>query len=72
MSKSVSACHDSAVDRYERRAYTVEAIAEEIGKSPSWVRQQIRYNYLPAKLAGKTPLILADDFEFYLRTLPDA
>lgn len=55
-----------------RRAYTVAAIAEEIGKSTSYVEQLIRDSKLPAKKEGRTSLVLAADFEDYLASLPDA
>lgn len=55
-----------------RHAYTVEAIAEETGKSPEYIRALIRNNYLPAKRLGKTPLVLAADFEAFLESLPEA
>lgn len=54
-----------------RRAYTVEAIAEEIGKSEDWVRGELRANRLAFKRAGKSPIILGDDYQTWLETLPD-
>jgi len=55
-----------------RLAWTVDAIADELGKSPSYVRQLIRDNKLPAKRDGKTPIVLHDAFAAYLESLPDA
>lgn len=54
-----------------RRAYTVEAIAEEIGKSPEWVRGELRANRLPYKRIGKSPIILADDYQVWLEAQQD-
>lgn len=59
-------------DRYVKRAYTVEALAGEIGKSPSYVLQLIRENRIAAHKAGKTPIILAADYEAYLESLPES
>lgn len=58
--------------RYVRRVYTLAAIAEEIGKSVTYVEDLVRQNKLPAKRVGRTPVILAEDFEAYLEALPDA
>ncbi|MFC9559911.1 hypothetical protein [Agromyces sp. NPDC056965] len=55
-----------------RHAYTVEAIAEETGKSKEYIRGLIRDNKLPAKRLGKTPLVLAADYEVFLELLPEA
>ena len=55
-----------------RLTYTVEAIAEEVGKSPDYVRALIRDNKLAAKRLGKTPLVLTDEFQEFLKSLPDA
>lgn len=54
-----------------RLAYTVEAIAEEIGKSTAWVREELRHNRLPYKRIGKSPIILADDYQVWLASQPD-
>ena len=55
-----------------RRAYTVPALAEELGKSVSFVEGLIRNNHLPARKIGRTSLVLADDYEAFLASLPDA
>ena len=52
-------------------AWTVDAVADELGKSPSYVRQLIRDNKLAAKRDGKTPLVLTDSLRAYLDGLPD-
>lgn len=57
---------------YGRRVYTVAALAEEIGKSPAYVEDLVRNNYIAAKKVGRTTIILAEAFDDYLETLPDA
>ena len=55
-----------------RLAYTLDALAEETGKSPDYWRDLIRDNKLAAKRLGKTPLVLTSEYEAYLESLPDA
>jgi hypothetical protein len=55
-----------------RRAYTVPALADELGKSESYIEGLIRNNDIAAKKIGRTTLVLADDYEVFLSSLPDA
>lgn len=55
-----------------RRAYTIQAIADELGKSTSYVDQLIRDKYLVARKVGRTTIVLAADFEAFLEQLPYA
>ena len=55
-----------------RRAYTVPALADELGKSESYVEGLIRENRIAARKIGRTTLVLADDYEAFLASLPDA
>lgn len=63
---------DHMTNGYGRRVYTVAALAEEIGKSTAYVEDLIRNNRIAAKKVGRTPVILAEAFDVYLETLPDA
>lgn len=54
-----------------RLAYTLEALAEETGKSADYFRDLIRTNKLAAKRLGKTPLVLTSEWESFLEALPD-
>lgn len=58
--------------RYGRRVYTVPALAEEIGKSVAYVEDLVRDHKIAAKKVGRTTIILAEAFDDYLETLPDA
>jgi hypothetical protein len=55
-----------------KRAYTVAAIAEEIGKSVAYVEDLVRENKIAAKKVGRTTVILGEAFEEFLMNLPDA
>ena len=55
-----------------RRAYTYEAIAEETGKTAEYIKTLVHDGKLAAKRLGKTPLVLADEYESFLEALPDA
>jgi len=55
-----------------RRAYTVPALADELGKSESYVEGLIRENRIAARKIGRTTLVLADDYEAFLAALPEA
>lgn len=55
-----------------KRAYTVAAIAEEIGKSVAYVEDLVRDNKIAAKKVGRTTLILGSAFDDFLANLPDA
>ena len=55
-----------------RRAYTVPALAEELGKSTSYIDELIRDNKIAARKIGRTTLVLADDYETFLTSLPEA
>ena len=54
-----------------RKAYTIEAIAAETGKSPHYIRGLIRENRIPARALGQTALVLAADYEDFLERLPE-
>lgn len=54
-----------------RLVYTLEALAEECGKSTDYIRDLIRDNKLAAKRLGKTPLVLTSEWESFLESLPD-
>ena len=54
-----------------RRAYTIDAIAVETGKSAHYIRGLIRNDELPARALGQTALVLAADFEAFLERLPE-
>lgn len=56
----------------ERRAYTYDAIALEVGKSPEYIAALVAGGKLAAKRFGKTPVVLADEYQSYLESLPDA
>lgn len=53
-------------------AYTLPQIAEQLGKSERWVRDLITDRQLVAKRAGKSLIVLADDYASFLERLPDA
>ncbi|MDR6907514.1 excisionase family DNA binding protein [Agromyces sp. 3263] len=55
-----------------RRAYTVPALADELGKSESYIEGLIRENRIAARKVGRTTLVLADDYETFLEQLPEA
>ena len=55
-----------------RRAYTIPALVEELGKSESYIEGLIRDNKLPAKKEGRTTLVLGRVLDEYLESLPDA
>ena len=55
-----------------RRAYTVPALADELGKSESYIEGLIRENRISARKIGRTTLVLADDYEAFLEALPEA
>ena len=55
-----------------RRAYTVPALAEELGKSESYIEGLIRESKIAARKIGRTTLVLADDYETFLTSLPEA
>ena len=55
-----------------RRAYTVPALAEELGKSESYIEGLIRDSKIAARKIGRTTLVLADDYETFLTSLPEA
>jgi hypothetical protein len=56
-----------------RLAYTLEALAEETGKSRDyWWGLIFKEHQLGAKRLGKTPLVLASEYESFLESLPDA
>jgi len=55
-----------------RRAYTLEALADETGKSVSYWQELIRDNKIAAKRLGKTPLVLTSVYEAFLDSLPEA
>jgi hypothetical protein len=55
-----------------RRAYTVPALADELGKSESYIEGLIRDNKIVARKIGRTTLVLADDYEAFLLLLPEA
>jgi len=55
-----------------RRAYTVPALAVELGKSESYVEGLIRENQIAARKIGRTTLVLAADYEAFLERLPEA
>ena len=48
------------------------ALADELGKSVSFVEGLIRNNHLPARKIGRTSLVLADDYQAFLEQLPEA
>jgi hypothetical protein len=55
-----------------RRAYTVPALADELGKSESYIEGLIRDHKIVARKIGRTTLVLADDYEAFLLLLPEA
>lgn len=55
-----------------RSAYTVPALAEELGKSVSYIEGLIRNQKLATKKLGRTTLIRAVDLDVFLSGLPDA
>lgn len=55
-----------------RRAYTVPALADELGKSESYIEGLIRDHRIATKKLGRTTLVLAADYEVFLGLLPDA
>ena len=55
-----------------RRAYTVPALAEEMGKSVSFIEDLIRNDRIAARKLGRTTLVLADDYQAFLDALPEA
>ena len=54
------------------RAYTVPALADEMGKSESYIEGLIRDHKIAARKLGRTTLVLAEDYEAFLSLLPDA
>lgn len=55
-----------------KRAYTIAALADEIGKSVAYVEDLVRDNKIAAKKVGRTTLILAEAYDTFLASLPDA
>jgi hypothetical protein len=56
-----------------RRAYTVPALADELGKSVSYIETEIiRKNKIATRKLGRTTVVLADDYEAFLLSLPEA
>ena len=55
-----------------RRAYTVPALASELGKSESYIEGLIRENKIATRKLGRTTLVLADEYEAFLLRLPEA
>ena len=55
-----------------RRAYTVPALADELGKSVSYIEGLIRNNEFATRKLGRTVLVLADEYEAFLSRLPEA
>lgn len=55
-----------------KRAYTISALAEEIGKSVAYVEDLVRDHKIAAKKVGRTTLILAEAYDTFLESLPDA
>ena len=53
-----------------RLAYSIDEFCEEAGLGRSFVYQEIRAGNLKARKAGRRTLILHDDGERYLRSLP--
>jgi hypothetical protein len=54
-----------------RRAYTVPALAEELGKSESYIEGLIRESRIATRKLGRTTIVLADDYEAFLSELPE-
>ena len=59
-------------DTKRRLAYSVDEIAEATGLCQALVRRRIRQGALPARRDGARVLVLHDDLQDYLRTLPPA
>lgn len=53
-------------------AYTVPALVSILGKSESYIEDLIRNHKIVARKIGRTTIILADDLEAFLLSLPEA
>ena len=54
------------------KAYTVPALASELGKSESYIEGLIRESKIATRKLGRTTLVLADEYEAFLLRLPEA
>lgn len=54
------------------KAYTVPALASELGKSESYIEGLIRDNRFATRKLGRTTLVLEAEYEAFLLSLPEA